>query len=232
MLLVWTSAFPGGLTVLRSLSTLCAGLVIAFGVSGAPGPKTEPILFISLKGHTNVKMDENLHSDRFPNNNLKSLPTGKRKLGDVEFEIGDGVLQLGSANVAGKPTKIEGIKVGRGFKKLHLLHATGYNAEDGAVIAKYVINYEDKTTAEIEVKYGEDVVDWWAYPDRAGPSKGKVAWEGENEASKGFEAKIKLYLKTWENPKADKKVVSIDFVATNPEGGAAPFCVAMTAEDK
>lgn len=218
--------------MIRSLSTFGVGLAIAFGVAGAPAPKSEPIQFISLKGHTNVKMDENLHSDRFPNNNLKSLPTGKQKLGDVQFEIGEGVLQLGSSNVVGKPSKIEGIKVGRAFKKLHLLHATGYNAEDGAVIAKYVIHYEDKTTSEVEVKYGEDVVDWWAYPDRAGPSKGKVAWEGENEASKGFEAKIKLYLKTWENPKADKRVVSIDFVATNPEGPAAPFCVAMTVEDK
>ena len=120
--------------MLRSLSTLCAGLVIAFGVSGAPGPKTEPTHVIGLKGHTNVKMDENLHSDRFANNNLKSLPTGKQKLGDVNFEIGEGVLQLGSSNVAGKPTKIEGTKVGGMFKKLDLLHANGYNAEDGAVI--------------------------------------------------------------------------------------------------
>ena len=136
----------------------------------------------------------------------------------MNFEIGEGVLQLGSANVAGKPTKIEGIKVDRTFKKLHLLHATGYNAKmrRDRQVRDQLRRQDDRGD---EVKYGEDVVDWWAYPDRAGPSKGKVAWEGENEASKGFEAKIKLYLKTWENPKADKKVVSIDFVATNPEGG-------------
>ena len=81
--------------MVRSLLTFAAGLAAAIGVSGAPAPKTEPIQFISLKGHTNVKMDENLHSDRFENNNLKSLPTGKQKMGDVEFEIGEGVLQLG-----------------------------------------------------------------------------------------------------------------------------------------
>ena len=65
--------------MLRPLLTLAAGLVAAIGVSSAPAPKTEPIKFVSLKGHTNVKMDENLHSDRFPNNNLSSLPTGKQK---------------------------------------------------------------------------------------------------------------------------------------------------------
>src|SRR5437762_597138 len=101
----------GGFPVVRPLLTLAAGLVAAIGVSGAPAPKTEPIKFVSLKGHTNVKMDENLHSDRFPNNNLNSLPTGKQKFGDVEFEIGDGVLQLGSSNVTTKPKEIKDIKV-------------------------------------------------------------------------------------------------------------------------
>ena len=119
----------------------------------APTGKTEPVKFISLKGHTNVKLDENLHSDRYANNNLKSLPTGKQKFGDVEFEIGDGLLQLGSSNVDGKPKKIEGIKVGRAVKKLHFLQASGYSAADDTVIGKYVIHYDDKTTAEIEIVY-------------------------------------------------------------------------------
>jgi hypothetical protein len=218
--------------VRRYLFSVAAGVVAAAGLLAAPAPKTQPIKFISLKGHTTVKMDENLHSDRFPNNNLKSLPTGKQKLGDVEFEIGEGILQLGSSNVTTKPNKIEGIKVGGTFKKIHFLHATGYSAEENAVIAKYVINYDDKTTEEIEVQFGRDVVDWWAYPDRAGPTKGKTAWEGENEAAKGFDAKIKLYVMTWENPKPDKRVATIDFVATNSEQAAAPFCVAITTDDK
>jgi hypothetical protein len=217
--------------VVRPLLSLAAGVVATAGLLAAPAAKTQPIQFISLKGHTNVKMDENLHSNQYPNNNLKSLPTGKQKLGDVEFEIGDGVLQLGSANVD-KPKEIKDIKVGRTLKKLHFLQATGYSTEPDTVIGKYVIHYDDKTTAEAEIVYGKDVVDWWAYPDQAAPSKGKAVWEGQNEASKGFDAKIKLYVMTWENPKPDKKVESIDFVAPNPEQPAAPFCVAITAEDK
>jgi hypothetical protein len=218
--------------VIRSLSILGVGLLAVGTLSGAPAPKTEPIQFISLKGLTNVKMDENLHSDRFPNNNLKSLPTGKQKFGDITYEIGEGVLQLGSSNVTTKPNKIEGIKVNRTLKKLHFLQACGYNTTEDTVVGKYVIRYEDKSTAEIEVVYGKDVVDWWAYPDQKAPTKGKAVWEGENEASKGFEAKIKLYNMTWENPKPDKRIATIDFVAPNPEQAAAPFCVAITAEDK
>jgi hypothetical protein len=217
--------------VVRTVSCLAAGLLAA-AVVAAPVRKGDSSNFISLKGHANVKWDENLHSNRFENNNLKSLPTGKQKFGDVEFEIGDGLLQLGSSMVDTKPKEIKDIKVGRTLKKLHFLQACGYNADDDTVIGKYVVHYDDKSTAEIEIVYGRDVVDWWAYPDRKGPTKGKAVWEGENEASKGFDAKIKLYLMTWENPKPDKKVETIDFVATNPDQPAAPFCVAITAEDK
>ena len=165
-------------------------------------------------------MDENLHSDRFENNNLKSLPTGKQKFGDVEFEIGDG-RPAARVEQCRRPsrTRSKDIKVGRTLKKLHFLQATGYSTETDTVIGKYVIHYDDKTTAEVEIVYGKDVVDWWAYPDRNAPTKGKAVWEGENEASKGFEAKIKLYLMTWENPKPDKKVATIDFVATEPGAG-------------
>jgi hypothetical protein len=216
----------------RTLAAVAACLALGLALSAAPVPEEQPTAYIDLKPHINVKMNENLHSDRYPNNNLDTLPKGKQTFADAKFLIGDGVLQLGSAQVTTKPQKIEGIKVGRRFAKLNILQATGYSVEDDTQIAKYVINYEDKTTEEIEVVYGKDVVDWWAYPGRAAPTRSKVAWEGENEASKGFEAKLKLYLTTWENPHPKKKVVSIDFVATAPEKDAAPFCVAITAEDK
>ena len=216
--------------MIRTLSGLAVG-VLAAGLVAAPAAKSEPVKFVSLKGHTNVKWDENLHSDRFEHNNLKSLPTGRQKFGDVEFEIGDGLMQLGAKNVD-KPKEFKDIKIGRSAKKLHFLQACGYNTADDTVIGKYVVHYDDKSTADIEIAYGRDVVDWWSYPDQKAPTKGKAVWEGENEASKGFDAKIKLYLMTWENPKPDKTIASIDFVATNPEQEAAPFCVAITADDK
>src|SRR5947209_6520911 len=169
-------------------ATSAAALAGASGLFAAPAPKDEPSGCISLKSYANVKLDENLHTNNYENNNLKSLPTGRQKLGGITFEIGQAVMQLGSSNVEGKPEKIEGVKVGKFAKKLHFLQATGFSTEDGTVIGKYVIRYADKTTAEAEVVYGRDVVDWWAYPDQKEPSKGKAVWEGENEASKGFNA--------------------------------------------
>jgi hypothetical protein len=218
--------------MVRLLVVAVVVLSIALPLSAVPISEPPPFTFIELKAYFNGKLKENLHSDRFANNNLASLPTGKQKFAGVEFTIGDGLMQLGSSLLKEKPEKIEGIKVGRTFKKLHILQACGYNDPDDTVIGKYIVNYDDKTKAEIDIVYGQDVVDWWAYPDRKAPTKSKVAWEGENEAAKGFDAKIKLYVTTWENPNPKKKVVSIDFLSTPREGPAAPFCVAMTAEEK
>lgn len=215
--------------MVRSLAAFAAIGLAAAGLLAAPAMKSEPVQFISLKGHTTGKLDENLHSDRYPGNDLKGLKAGKQKLEDYTFEIGEGLLQLGSSMVEKRPTKIEGIKVGRKLNKLHFLHGCGYNAPDDTVIGKYVIRYADKTTVEIDIVYGKDVVDWWAYPGKAAPAKGKIVWESENEASKGFDAKIRLYVMTWDNPHTDKEVVSLDMVATKPEESAAPFCVAITA---
>ena len=72
---------------------------------------------------------------------------------------------------------------------------------------------------------------WWVHPGQQVPTRGKVAGEGENDSAKGFEAKIKFQGMTWKNPHPKKWVVSLDYVAA-AETGAAPFCVAITAEDR
>ena len=100
------------------------------------------------------------------------------------------------------------------------------------MIAKYVIHYADKTKTEVEVSYGKDVVDWWAYSWQQAPTRGKAAWEGQNGPAKEFDAKLKLYLMTWKNPHPKKKIVSLDYVATAGDTSAAPFCVAITADNK
>ncbi|HKI34688.1 MAG TPA: hypothetical protein VKA46_22720 [Gemmataceae bacterium] len=218
----------------RPLVAVIACVLFAALLSAAPAP-TEPSLNpIDLKEHINVKLKDSFHAGTTPGNDLAPLPTGKQTLAGVKFTIGDGVVQLGSARVKDKPEKVEGIKVGRFLTKLHVLHSCGcgYATEDSTVIGKYVVHYDDKTTEDIEIVYGKDVVDWWVAPDRKAPTRSKVGWEGENEAVKGSGTKIKLSLTTWENPHPKKKVVSLDYVATAATTDVAPFCVAITAEDK
>jgi hypothetical protein len=174
---------------------------------------------IDLGPYVNQKLNERFH-DYHEGNDLAALPTGKQTFAGVKFAVGGGVVQLG----AGKPDKVEGIKVGLKAERLQFLHACGHNngAALNTPIGKYVVRYDDKTTADIEVVYGKDVVDWWVQPGVADPTRGKVAWEGQNKLSP-----VKLFLTTWTNPHPDKRIVALDYVATRN----APFCVAITAEE-
>jgi hypothetical protein len=208
------------------------GVATAGILCAAPAPDDVGPWFIDLSAHTNVKLTDGFHSNANDGNNLANLPTGKQKFADVKFNVGTGIVQLGSSMLSGKSTKAEGIKVDHAVAKLRFLHSTGWKAAEGQVIAKYVVHYDDKSTADIEIAYGRDVVDWWVTPNDKAPTVSKVAWEGKNDAVKDGETKITLFMTTWENPNPKKKIVSIDFIATMPQGQAAPFCIAMTAEDK
>ena len=215
----------------RHLAALTATLALAALLPAAPAPAEPALTPLDLKPFINQKLKDNFHGDPRPNN-LASLPTGKQTFAGVKFVIGDGVVQLGSARVKG-PDKVEGIKVGRFLTKLHILHTCGCGGydPDGTSIGKYVVRYDDKATEDIDIAYGKDVVDWWVKPGQKDATRSKVGWEGESELSKEQGAKLKLSLTTWENPHPKKKVASIDYVAGS-ECQSAPFCVAITAEDK
>jgi RNA polymerase sigma factor (sigma-70 family) len=191
--------------------------------------QTEPSRYLDLQDKANQKLTDNFHSGK-EGNNLADLPTGMQTFADVKFSIGRGVIQLGSQKVKDKPEKVEGIKVGQKFDKLHILHATGYYLDQEVRIGEYVIHYADKSKETIEIVYGKDVIDWYFYPDAKEPTRGKKAWEGQNEPAKEYKAVLRLYVTTWENPHPGKEVVSIDYISTLTD--AAPFCVAMTVERK
>jgi hypothetical protein len=224
---------------MRNLLIFAASF-FAFSLAvAAPSPDAK-FTYIDLKDKCNHKLTEKFHQTDTDENNL-AIETGKQKLGDVEFKIGEGVIQLGSTLVKDDPEKVEGIKVGQKFIKLHIIHACGYgggpNTEgsaghvaDDTPIGEYKIYYDDKTTETIPIVYGQDVRDWWFAEGEKEPSRSKVVWKGENEQSKKYKCGVRLYMTTWKNPKPDKKVVTIDYIGRKSDTPAAPFCVAMTAE--
>jgi hypothetical protein len=197
------------------------------------------LTYLDLQPYANQKLKDNFHSGA-EGNNLAELSEGEQTLEGVKFKIGESLIQLGSKVLENPPEKVEGIKVDKALAKLHILHATAYGrgqegdelyVADDTVIGKYIVNYDDKSTETIEIAYGKDVRDWWYGEGDKEVSRGKVAWKGDNERAKSLNAKIRLYLTTWTNPKPEKKVASIDYISTK-ETAAAPFCVAMTIEGK
>jgi len=153
---------------------------------------------VDLKPHINQKLTASFSSG-LENNTLKELGKGGRTLHGVNLQIGDGVVQLGSKSLdTQKPYKVKAIKVGgKVCAKIHILHATEFGngngsgeegdpglIKDGTKIAEYQIRYEDGKTESIPVVYGEDVRDGGTAPTPRGVTRGKIAWQGDNDAAK------------------------------------------------
>lgn len=170
--------------------------------------------------------------DNFQNigsNNLAELTAGKHVLVGLPFQVGDGVIQLGSTKQKGKPEKLA-VKVGRKFTTLHVLHCAAYGVNEGQVtIASYVLHYEDGKTHTIPVVNRLDIFAFFKRPEEKVKSSAKEAWVGSNPNVKKNGVNIRLFAATWENPRPDATVVSIDFVSSMTQ--SAPFCVAMTLAD-
>jgi hypothetical protein len=200
------------------------------------GPLYDPqgkLYSVDLQQKANVKLAEG--NPLNPDNNLEELRVGEQTLGGVKFSIGERLIQLASTEFPGRPEKVEGIRVNRQLKKLFILHATqfGTNGEvvDGTEIANYLVRYEDGSVEKIAVVYGVDVRDFWNHDDSRPVTRGHVVWEGENTASEDLGLTLRLYVTAWENPHPDMTVTSIDYVSTNTTA-AAPFCVALTTEER
>jgi hypothetical protein len=220
----------------RLLLWLAAGSALSLAPAGL-ADKT--FSYVDLQPQANQKLLDNFGSGR-EGNNLASLPKGEQTLEEVRFKIGDGLIHLGSKLLKEeKPDRVNGIEVGKAFARLHLLHATGYGRNEGTPlfvrddtkIAEYKIYYEDGDTETIPVVYGKDVRDWWFSADDKDVTRSKVAWKGDNEVAKSSQCQIRLYRSTWENPHPAKRVVVIDYVKVG-DTPAAPFCVAITLEEK
>jgi eukaryotic-like serine/threonine-protein kinase len=83
----------------------------------------------------------------------------------------------------------------------------------------------------VEVRYGEDVFDWWFKPgeeetDQPGP--GRVVWRGSNPRASAEGQALRLYLRTWDNPRPDAWVESLTYESALTD--SAPFLIAVTVE--
>jgi hypothetical protein len=218
--------------------TVIAGSVCIVGMARA----AEKFHYLDLNALANRKLRDNLGSGA-EGNSLSQLPMGEQTLDGVSFQIGPGLIQLGSKMFEDFPDKVEGIKVDQKLTKLYFLHATcmggGPNKEgddgyvkDGTLIGQYIVHYEDGSTEGIPIVYGEDVRDWWHVDGEPAPSRGKVGWKGDNDFAGRFDVHLRMYLSAWSNPKPDKLVKTIDYVSQKSETVAAPFCVSISVQEK
>lgn len=203
---------------------------------GPPFVPTGELRHIDLQAHGNLGLKENFHSGGKGPNTLEELPTQQQVFSSIKFFVGEKVIHLGGKHkdVAKWPLRVDGIPVRARCTGLFFLHAaTFYDGRSRVkkTIGSYIVHYSDGTSHEIPVVAGEDVQNWFRTSTSIVPTRGAVAWEGENPMTRrgNWEPwSLALYVSHWQNPHPEKILQSIDFVSANET--PAPFCVAITAE--
>ena len=167
-------------------------------------------------------------------NTLSSLPRGRQAFGHTSFDV-RGLVQLSGGEISSYgadlyPVRVRDIWVERWVDRLHFLHGTVSEVVNGLTIGSYRIYYATGRSLDVPLIYGENIEALWQPRERARqPSRGTVAWRGQNPATEPRELELRLYQFTWENPWPKEEVVAIDF--TSAMTHAAPFLAALTVDD-
>ena len=223
------------LTALQPQAMATDRLTVPEAAAELVGPLHRPqgrLVCLDLKRHANRKLAAT--TGELAGNDLGELPQGEQTWAGVRLRIADSAIQLGSTRLPEAPARAEGIPVQRRVVMLYILHATQwgdprFGVSDGTLIGQYRVHYADGSDATIPIVCGEDVRDWWSYDARKPVTRGQVVWAGRNAAARRQNLHLRLFLAAWENPHPEKTVARIDYVSTMT--AAAPFCVAMTAEE-
>ena len=180
--------------MLRTISFLAiCGLSIVLSIEAFAGDMHP----VDLAKYFNEKLDGG-YGRLGQGNNLAHLPRGEHKFADVKFNVGDGMMQLGSQRDPKFPIgSTESKSIGpatrftccrRRSTAVHRANRTETNVvvPEKEQIGEYIITYSDGSTEGFPIIHGEDVRDWWYVPGEAdAPTVGKVAWEGTNEFADG-----------------------------------------------
>ena len=175
--------------------------------------------------------------------NMAELPSGKNVFAGVPFDV-KGCIQLNGAVMSlfkkNYPNQVGPIGINRTCAKIHLLHGSNaiLSRDFDRSVAKLVLHYADGSTSEIFVVAGKHLFDWWAPLFTTGVDPRFLqtapgterAWTGSNPYIKANQPdeSLVLYKSTFDNPRPDVKLVSLDYVSTMTE--AAPFLVGLTVE--
>jgi hypothetical protein len=192
------------------------------------------VALIDLAKHYNASTRESTLDPSRTNslNTLRQLPLGTNEFAGVRFWV-NGLIQLASKDSVNwsnpHPAKVEGIRVERCCRQIHLLHGTGFWSPDGIRIAALVLHYENGRQQKIPIVYGPQVRDWWQGREDPAPAPGSaVAWTGVNQASSASNSRLRLYRSTYANPLPRLKIETIDYVSTLSQ--SAPFLCGLSVE--
>ena len=186
---------------------------------------SDPRKLVALDNYYNSDLKSDWMASGMQDRNLHDLPSGINNFQEVPFRVG-GLIQLRGKILAQRcpwfPEAIRGIPIQAKCSSLHFLHGTAWSVADDVEIGAYIIHFSDSTQIRYPILYGKDVRDWsfnQADPDQTN----NTAWSSKREPTS-----LRLYSSSWQNPKPDVAVESIDYFSEDTE--CAPFLIAITCE--
>jgi beta-lactamase regulating signal transducer with metallopeptidase domain len=142
---------------------------------------------------------------------------GRHVIDGLPFEVA-GQAQLFGRTPASRgqnfPDTLQGIRVGRTFDELHLIHHTHWPDVRGETVAYLSLNYADGTKSILPIRYGRHVLDLDYLPSyqQEAPTDPdtKVCWR---EAAFHYKAPARYFKTRLLNPSPAKVVETIDVVS-------------------
>ncbi|MFP4224253.1 MAG: right-handed parallel beta-helix repeat-containing protein [Phycisphaeraceae bacterium] len=159
-----------------------------------------------------------------------------------EGGAGNTVMMLAGFGSETDDTEITGIPVGEKAAALHFLHVYHaspdlFKSEGNPELFKYVVNYQDGSTAEVPVRWKQEIGNWIYDEDQQiiAAENAEVAIKHEDIRFKAGRADITNHLAAyryrWENPHPDREIESVDMVRAAERKAGSAALMAITAED-
>jgi RNA polymerase sigma factor (sigma-70 family) len=191
----------------------------------------------AIASHIAEPLDLTAHYDTLASQfggEMTAVPHGFQTFAHVPLQIdgtkclwGAGHPQYGGS--IGDP-QLLGIPVNRKFETLYVCHTAIFSSRNNTPVYELVFRYEDGDSVTNQVKYGSDVLDWYANAGWKviGPTgrDSQLAWHG-NYVAKGKTLPLRFSLTALNNPRPSMQVASIDLYSS--KNASCGLILAMTA---
>ena len=163
-----------------------------------------------------------------------NLPYGAVQLDGIPFDI-RGVVHVTGKTVEVRtpnllPKAVTNIVIGQKCQRIHFIHGTQWRDPIGTPVGRYRISFADGTHETVVLEFGLDILSWWVGFNQVQGDlfRARRIAKGTNGLLQTDLWSLGLYMRTWQNPRPDVAIRSIDFESAM--GESAPFLAGLTVE--
>ncbi len=235
-----------GADILDRVWELCErdGGELAAAYMRLPGDAPQPhaaFQHLDLRPFANVGLRKGAHEGVTAwtdegENDMRNLPTGKRRFGVIELDVIDPAKNAGKAVVrldagAEITVPVEALAA----KSLYFMHALAHSVPLGTVVGAYDVCYADGAVERVYVRNGHEIGLWWGITDNPDTRRHnnpvdrritRVAWQGPNGQWKN----VGLFMSGWNNPRPDTPITAVRMQAE--AGGPGIMLAAVSLSDE